>query len=360
MTSNHKKLKAVELFAGIGGFRIASDKLGFETIWANDFDSKACEVYLDNFGKDSIVNGDINDLIDEIPEHDILTAGFPCQPFSSAGKKNGIQDPRGTLFQSIAEVLQKRKPKYFVLENVKRLIEMDKGHHFATILKTITDVGYQIEWRVLNAAHYGLAQNRYRIFITGIKTDNPLEPKLFEDVPQTSMFAKEDTFDWQNIEEPSHKFGNWGVAFNGKYFTKNIEEPRVKKKSLVEVMEKNVNKKYYYNGSTEERINNSELVDRLINDVHILYNQKGGARMGYTIFGTKGRAPTLTASTSRHYERYKVEDGYRRLTPNEYARLQGFPDNHAKALSDYHQYKYYGNAVPPQMVQYCLSKLLES
>ena len=127
-------MKAVELFAGIGGFRIACDELDIKTVWANDIDPKASKVYRSNFGIKEHTEGDIENYIDKIPEHDLLTGGFPCQPFSSAGKKLGIEDTRGTLFEKIVCILSKKKPKYFVLENVKRLLSMDKGAHFATIL----------------------------------------------------------------------------------------------------------------------------------------------------------------------------------------------------------------------------------
>ena len=108
-----KNYKAIELFAGIGGFRIACENLGIETVWANDMESNAVKVYRDNFGEDSIVQGDINTLIDKIPEHDILTGGFPCQPFSRAGKKKGIDDYRGTLFETIIKIVNEKKPSFF-------------------------------------------------------------------------------------------------------------------------------------------------------------------------------------------------------------------------------------------------------
>ena len=162
-------MKAVELFAGIGGFRIAADRLGFDSVWANDICPLACSVYRSRFGERELHEGDIATLAVGIPAHDVLTGGFPCQPFSSAGKKRGIQDPRGTLFEHIVETLTKHNPKYFVLENVKRLLTMDSGRHFATILASLAELDYAIEWRLLNAIHFGLAQNRQRVFIIGIR-----------------------------------------------------------------------------------------------------------------------------------------------------------------------------------------------
>src|SRR5438067_130124 len=114
----------VELFAGIGGFRIAADRLGLQTIWSNDICPKASAVYRARFGGDAFIEGDIRDLVMKVPPHDLLTGGFPCQPFSSAGKKRGIRDARGTLFSIIVEILGRYRPQWFVLENVKRLLSM--------------------------------------------------------------------------------------------------------------------------------------------------------------------------------------------------------------------------------------------
>src|SRR5690349_12514113 len=144
-------LKAVELFAGIGGFRLAADAFNVKTIWANDIDPKACLVYRSRFGQKEMHEGDIHAFLDSMPSHRFLTGGFPCQPFSSAGKKEGIRDPRGTLFQIIVTALAKHRPDCFVLENVKRLLVMEDGCHFATILSALASLNYQIEWRLLNA-----------------------------------------------------------------------------------------------------------------------------------------------------------------------------------------------------------------
>ena len=155
----------VELFAGIGGFRLAAAQKGLQTLWANDICPKACQVYRSQFGDAEIRQGDIRELTHEIPSHDLLTAGFPCQPFSSAGQKKGFRDPRGLLFSVIVEVLRTHRPRYFILENVKRLLLMEKGVHFATVLSALTELGYHIEWRLVNTRHFGLAQNRERVLI---------------------------------------------------------------------------------------------------------------------------------------------------------------------------------------------------
>lgn len=362
-------MKAIELFCGIGGFRLACENIGIKTIWTNDIDAKACEIYRSNFGKDEIVEGDINKLIDSIPDHDLLTGGFPCQPFSSAGKKQGINDSRGTLFRSIIEILNLKKPKYFILENVKRLLSMQSGSHFATILNELCEVGYRIEWRVIRACDLGLPQHRERIFISGELLDeiegNPIKFATSNELlslTKNSYHKLMNTKAWLTIEEHGKSFPNWGVAFKGKFIGVNIKEFEEKREltKFKDILESNVSEKYDFTQNTIERIKNSSKVDKFFNGVQILYNQSGGARMGYTIFGTDGIAPTLTATASRHYERYKINGKYRRLTNVEYARLQGFPDNHCSAVSHYDQYSYIGNAVPPIMAEWAINKLVST
>ncbi|WP_082457531.1 DNA cytosine methyltransferase [Pseudomonas sp. Leaf48] len=357
-------MKAVELFCGIGGFRIACDSLGIETVWSNDISVKAAKVYRKKFGADNFHEGNIEDLLDTVPEHDVLTGGFPCQPFSSAGKKLGIEDLRGTLFEKIVYVLDKRKPKYFVLENVKRLLSMDSGKHFATVLDALSNIGYLIEWRLLNAVDFGLPQNRERIVITGRK-DHTSTSKLcnLKDLSQLTkkqLTQAKDKSSWKKIEEHGLKFKTWGLALDGHFFHSDVDvfSEKTEPVKLSSVLETRPNDKFFFTEDTIERIKNSDEVNRYYSGVEILYNQKGGARMGYSIFGINGVAPTLTCTASRHYERYKVGEEYRRLTNVEYARIQGFSDDHCDAVSIYDQYTLYGNAVPPSLVKWALSKLI--
>jgi DNA (cytosine-5)-methyltransferase 1 len=373
--SKKGNLRAVELFSGIGGFRIALDKAGIETVWANDFDKTACQVYRDQFGSNEIAEGDIWKLLDDAPEHDILTAGFPCQPFSAAGKKQGIEDPRGTLFEAIVKILKKHEPDYFVLENVKRLVLMDQGKHFATILDALSALDYRIEWRVLNTSWFSLPQNRQRIFITGVHhrvlerdgldCDDPAAIKLAttEDLallPDEIKHSVVDSAEWSPIAEHGRYFKNWGIACNGKYITRQLTgfSEAQKPVLLADVLETTVDAKFDLTESTLQRLENNKVRSKIIDGVEVISNQSGGARMGYTIFGTNGIAPTLTSSTSRHYERYFIDGRYRRLTNVEYARITGFPDKHcsiAKPLSQ--EYKLFGNAVAPNMVSWVVDRI---
>ncbi|WP_246523894.1 DNA cytosine methyltransferase [Gemmata palustris] len=360
-------MRTVELFAGIGGFRIAADRLGWETVWANDSSEKACIVYHDRFGPKELHQGDFTELKAVVPDHDVLTGGFPCQPFSSAGKKEGTRDARGTLFELIVDVLKMRRPKFFVLENVKRLLTMENGGHFATILGSLAELDYALEWRLLNAMHFGLPQNRERVVILGVrKTREQLDPRIRLALPEDFSTIKGRQRDrlaepatWNTIPEHKARFPDWGLASAGRFFGLDLEKfttacPLVR---LAAVLQDTVPAEFDFTEATLKWAHENDPVNRFIHGVEILSNQRGGARMGYTIFGTNGVAPTLTSTTSRHYERYKIGERYRRLTNIEYARIQGFPDEHCKAVSVYDQYQLFGNAVPPPLVEWVLSRL---
>ena len=368
-----KNKTMIEMFAGIGGFRLAGETNGISTVWANDIDSNACRVYRDRFGDKELVEGDIRSLHDKIPTHDVLTAGFPCQPFSAAGKKKGIRDPRGNLFEEILTTLRAHEPDYFILENVKRLLTMEKGKHFATILHSLSLLPYRIEWRLLNATSFGLPQNRKRIVITGIHekkepwASSPVSRLAtstdLEELPEDVRHRYDRFDDWTPIGEHGKKFPNWGLAFNGRFLANNVsvfsDATPCGRLSDILQDDSEVDDWFDFTESTLERLADSRPVNRFVNGVELLSNQSGGARMGYTVFGTSGVAPTLTSSTSRHYERYRVGMKYRRLTNVEYARLQGFPDDHCNAVKPYDQYFLYGNAVPAPMMEWVFERLLK-
>lgn len=360
----------VELFAGIGGFRLATESLHLRTIWANDIDPKACRVYRANFGDGQLVEGDIAGLIGDVPAHDLLTAGFPCQPFSSAGKKLGIRDPRGTLFHVIVEILQRVRPQYFLLENVRRLLTMESGSHFATILKSLVETGYMVEWRLVSAADLGLPQNRQRVLLAGTRMSGraDIEPPVLKLLTPGELAASSDSTislvaaipNWVPIESHACKFPSWGIAAHGRFFCADLShfDDAVPLSPLASFLETDPSPEFDFTEATKERIKSSTRVDKLVNGVHVLYNQGGGARMGYTVFGIDGIAPALTATASRHYERYKINGTYRRLTNVEYARLQGFPDNHCAGVAVYDQYELYGNAVPPPIARWGMERVL--
>lgn len=156
----------IDLFSGIGGIRLGFEKHGCLNVFSSEWDKAAQDMYEANFGERPF--GDINDIaVSDIPEHNILLAGFPCQPFSIAGKGLGFDDTRGTLFFNIAEILRVKRPKAFLLENVKRLATHDKGRTFQVILNTLQQLGYTVYYKVLNTLDFGLPQKRERIYIVG-------------------------------------------------------------------------------------------------------------------------------------------------------------------------------------------------
>lgn len=366
-----RNLKHIDLFAGIGGFRIATNNQGINTIWSNDIDKMACDVYEHNFGKGEIVCDDINNIsVLTIPKHDLLTAGFPCQPFSSAGKKMGIKDKtRGTLFEKIIEILEYSKPQYFLLENVKRILSMEEGVHFKIILEALASLDYFIEWRLLSPLQFGIPQNRERVFIYGVK--NPIISDSYQTLEKYSVLLCESDLEYLKfynvpllkemspIANSDKKFGNWGIANSNRFFTQQMDPlpDQVKPKLLKDLLEDDPSLEFDFTGETIHRLNGSEKIHEYINGVEILYNQRGGARMGYTVFGINGVAPTLTASSSRHYERYKIGKRFRRLTNIEYARLMGFPDNWCGITTPYNQYFLYGNAVVPKCVEWIINRI---
>jgi DNA (cytosine-5)-methyltransferase 1 len=365
-------MTTVELFAGIGGFRLAAERRGLRTVWANDHCPRACAVYRDHFGRGELREGDLARFWAEVPPHDLLTAGFPCQPFSSAGKKQGVRDPRGTLFELIVRALRRHQPTYFVLENVKRLLTMEEGLHFAAILRSLAGLNYRIEWRLLNAMHFGLSQNRQRVFLLGVRGDRTGGPGAglirlapgadLEGLKDGQREALRDVAAWRRVEDHGKRFSTWGLAQDDRFFAADLPEfsARSDQVPVRAILQEVVPPEFDFTEATLRWVDTNTPVRRFLQGVEILSNQGGGARMGYTIFGVNGVAPTLTSTTSRHYERYQIGDRYRRLTNVEYARIQGFPDDHCRAASVYDQYALLGNAVPPPMAGWVLGRITDA
>ncbi|MBT5029744.1 DNA cytosine methyltransferase [archaeon] len=301
------KYRTIDLFAGVGGVRLGFEKAGFSTVFANDFD-KTCKLTYDlNFKKPKLLIKDIWEVdIQEIPEFDILVGGFPCQAFSIAGYRKGFKDDkgRGNLFFRVAEIIENRKPKAFLLENVKNLKSHDKGKTFKIICETLENLGYYLKFEVLNSMTHGnIPQNRERIFIVGFLDKNKYE--YFE-------FPKE-------IE----------LKTNFKKFISN-----------------KIDSKYYYN--------DKPLYDKIkedINSEHTVYQW----RRKYVRANKKGVCPTLTANMGRgghNVPIIKNNNVIRKLTPKECFLLQGFPKKFKlpKDLADCHLYHQAGNSVTVNVV----------
>ena len=169
-TNEKKEFTFIDLFSGIGGFRLAFESVGGKCIFSSDIDKWANETYYDNFG--DYPQGDISKIdAKDIPDHDVLCGGFPCQPFSIGGYRKGFCDTRGTLFFEVERILKAKKPQAFLLENVKGLTNHDKGNTFKVIKQSLTKMGYSIFYQVLNSKDYGVPQNRERIYIVGFKNN---------------------------------------------------------------------------------------------------------------------------------------------------------------------------------------------
>ena len=214
-------MKYISLFAGIGGFDLALQRNGHECIYANEWDKYAAEIYNKNFHKGidekEIDTRDIRTVPeDDIPDHDILVGGFPCQAFSIAGKRKGFDDTRGTLFFEIARILRAKKPRLFLLENVKGLLSHDSGNTFKTIISTLTELGYDLQWQVLNSKNFGVPQNRERVFIIG-NLRGTSRPEIFPIRNSSEVYnqSNENKEEIHNIASTltARQFASW----NGNY-----------------------------------------------------------------------------------------------------------------------------------------------
>ena len=170
------KPRFIDLFAGIGGFRLGFEQAGYECVFSSELDKDCQLVYQNNFGDKPF--GDVTKIqTNDLPDFEVLLAGFPCQPFSISGRKKGFEDTRGTLFFEICRIIDAKKPQVVVLENVKHLIHHDQGNTFKTIIQTLEDLGYFVSHALLNSKDFGVPQNRERIIIVAVKGTTKFEFK---------------------------------------------------------------------------------------------------------------------------------------------------------------------------------------
>ena len=288
------KFTFIDLFAGIGGIRIAFEKAAGTCVFTSEWDIECQKTYEANFGQKPY--GDITKInAKDIPDHDILTGGFPCQTFSIIGDRLGFADTRGTLFFDIERILKCKQPKAFLLENVKQLVSHDRGRTFKIILEKLKNLGYYIHYKVLNGLDFGVPQKRERIVIVGFKENYPFEfPTKTNNMPKTL----------EEILEPDEHVEKKHLLSN--YFREKLLR-RLKEQ----------NKQITYHPS-------------------ILHENKSG-NIGIHPFSC-----ALRASGSYNY---LVVNGKRRLTPREMLRLQGFPDSFKIVVSDTQARKQAGNSV---------------
>jgi DNA-cytosine methyltransferase len=324
-------MKYVSLFAGIGGFDLALNRLGHECVYANEWDKYAAQIYnknsqsipeviKDQEGRDRPLNEnrpnsirtgyeqptgsrvDTRDIrtvpTSEIPDHDLLVGGFPCQAFSIAGKRRGFDDTRGTLFFEIARILKDKQPKFFILENVKGLLSHDNGFTFKTIISTLTELGYDLEWQVLNSKNFGVPQNRERVFIVGHLRGQP-RPEVFP-ITECSGTNKGLVYHQKADKEIARVYDPKGISPTLHLKTGGWQEPKIlawSKSHRTGKSDADKRRKNY--GQVEQRIK--------VGEFNTLSTGTGGSSQSTSNF---------VADETR----------IRRLTPTECERLQGFPE----------------------------------
>jgi DNA (cytosine-5)-methyltransferase 1 len=311
----------IDLFAGIGGFHLALESMRANCVFASEWDKFAAETYEKNFQIKPF--GDITKIDEkDIPKHDILCGGFPCQAFSISGKQKGFEDTRGTLFFDIARIVDYHKPKVLFLENVKNLAKHDEGKTIKTIINTLEELEYSVFTKVLNSSNFGLPQNRERIYIIAFHKS-----------------LKSDTF-------------KFPIPPNNPICLENILENEPKDAKIIERNDIEIYKNYSVSNSLFSEI---ELLNK---PIQIGKVNKGG--QGERIYHTLGHAITLSAyggGVGSKTGLYLINGKIRKLSPRECARVQGFPDKFILNSSDIQTYKQFGNSVSVNVLQYILIEI---
>ena len=292
-----------DLFCGIGGFHYAAASLGLRCVFASDIDEDACAQYEHNFGLRP--EGDITAIkAANIPDHDILFGGFPCQPFSIIGRQDGLADRRGTLIYEVVRILRQKRPRAFVLENVKQLASNKGGNTMHIILSALAAAGYDCGMRILNALDYGLPQKRERAMIVGFR--------------DCSLAA----FSWPEAER--------------------------NRMTLTDILETEPDRRHY----ASERIRVSRQAMHAPNTTPSVWHENKGGNISSHPFSC-----ALRAGASYNY---LLVNGERRLTPREQLRLQGFPEQFEVIGNDSQIRKQTGNAVPVPMARAVIREVLRA
>lgn len=361
----NKQLTFIDFFSGIGGFRIGLERAGFKCIGYCDNDKYANKLYRNYFdtSKEYFYN-DIKEInTAELPDFDIFCGGFPCQSFSIAGRRLGFEDTRGTMFFEVARILRDKRPKYFILENVKGLLNHDGGKTFQTILKILSDIGYQTQWQLLNSKFFGVPQNRERVYIVGCYGKECIG-KIF---PINGIGS----------EDYEKSFLKQAIETSGKPQGQRVYEPDGISPCLLGTGPKS----QFLNKPRHDKYKVSDIVQTLkVAGDTPLMKVRNGTKQGYDI-ATEGDGINLAFPNSKT-RRGRVGKGcsqtldtscnmgtidgcrIRRLTPLECFRLQGFPDEMIETarkigLADTHLYKMAGNAVTVNVVETVARKLAE-
>jgi len=408
-------IRTVELFAGVGGFRIGLEKASakekaFEISWSNQWEPStktqhASDIYCARFGYENHSNEDIAKVdVANIPEHDLLVGGFPCQDYSVAStlkNSHGIVGKKGVLWWEIYRILLQKKenaPKYLLLENVDRLLKSpasQRGRDFAIILASLNSLGYAVEWRVINASEYGMPQRRRRIFILAYKNNTQLYTKLqtfsttellnrelllsksfpIKPIDNNTLMTGELENDLVEITEhfnsktpKKNAFWESGYMVNGKYYTSRVETDYNGKTSVLGdflVDEKDVPKEFYINDEELKKWQyqkGAKSIERINKTTGHKYTYSEGS-MGFPDALDKPSRTIITGEGGASASRFKhvvcVNGKYRRLTPVELERLNMFPDNHTDGVTDSKRAFLMGNALVVGIVERIAKKLLK-
>lgn len=310
-----KKIKFIDLFCGLGGFRLALEKQNCKCVFSSDIDEAVSKVYESNFGEHP--SGDITKIdAKDIPDFDILCGGFPCQSFSIAGKRLGFEDTRGTMFFEVARILREKQPKAFILENVKGLTNHDKGKTLKVILNTLNSLGYDYVYKVLNSSNYGIPQSRERWYCVGIRKDLKIKLDSNEIFPPEQLLLY--TFD--DIIDSTGKYDEYTIS---KTCKKNIDMY--------------INKVKY---KTSKYILAYEI------------------RPSRCQFRSNGIAPCLTAKMGTGGNNVPViVELNRKLTEKECLKLMGYPETY-KIGTGAQAYKQIGNSVIVPILEYISKQLV--
>jgi len=317
---NDSRFTFIDLFAGIGGFRIAMQNLGGQCVFSSEWDKAAQKTYFANYGE--VPFGDITkeETKNFIPDNfDILCAGFPCQAFSLAGKKLGFAETRGTLFFDVAEILRRKQPKAIFLENVKGLAIHDKGKTLKVILNTLDEVGYDVPTpEIINAMYFGVPQHRERIYIVGFRKDLHINKGSFK-YPTNNIVTKHFIDVRENKPVPakyylSEQYWNTLLAHKARHAAKG-------------------------NGFGYEIIPDDGVANAIV--------VGGMGRERNLVIDKRQKDLTPTTNIKGAYN----NKGIRRMTPREWARLQGYPDNFRIVVADASAYKQFGNSVAVPAIQ---------
>ena len=351
-------IKVVSLFSGIGGFEEGLKMAGVKhkVVFASEIDSAAQRSYSANFDS-STLNGDITKVDErDIPDHDILLAGFPCQSFSIAGKRKGFEDIRGTLFFDVARILNEKKPKFILLENVKNLISHDQTRTIRKILETLNDIGYSIDFTVINSSEAGVPQNRDRTYICGIY--NGKHEKFVPD--KRSLKADQ-------LKKELNATNFMGFNFFDTIIFDNSS------RCIEDVLEENVSEMFFLNTSSvknylgENRFEDVEgKQDKIIKLFDLPREVHNDLERQRRVYSIKGISPTVLAraDSTKIYVEKNGEKAIRKITAIENFYMQGFNKQFVENIknigtSNTQMYKQSGNAVSPPVIEGIVRKIYE-